>query len=172
MTASEETDQKPEPVIPKEVYCVVGKEIPYADFKKMYAQVYEQVSSMSHLLMGRVTFHGELGGMEYDLHTFKASEETLLTQAVPSNMSDTFNRDMAKFNLYKVVMSLVKAGGSGFPSSKVDLETSLEDWVAANKDKIEAITGFDSHLVTYLSNVYEDVVRAKQYAFFELMPNP
>lgn len=163
---------KPQVEMPETVACALGNEVPYATFKEHYEDVYKQIEDMEHLLMGRVTFSGKVGTMDFSIRTLKQVERSLIAGAIPANSDNTLARDMMNYEVYKVALCLVSLGSISLNPTPVTNETVLEDWVKANQDTINTILDFDEILLRHVSNICEDVIQAKQFAFMELLPNP
>lgn len=162
----------PAPDMPETVNCSLGPEVPYETFKEHYADVYKQIEDMEHLLMGRINFSGQVGKMAFSVRSLKQAERAMISTAIPANSNDTLARDMMNYEVYKVVLSLVSLGSVTLRPTPVTSETLLSDWVKANEDTINTVRDFDEILLRHVSNICEDVVQAKQFAFMELLPNP
>lgn len=164
----------PRPVaeMPETVNCSLGPDVPYETFKEYYAEVYKQIEDMEHLLMGRINFSGKLGNMDISVRSLKQTERAMIATTIPANSNDTLARDMMNYEVYKVVLSLVSLGSITLRPTPVTSETLLSDWVKANEDTINTVRDFDEILLRHVSNICEDVLQAKQFAFLELLPNP
>lgn len=157
--------------LPKEVICAFG-EVPYEVFRERYADVYKQIHDMDHLLFGRITYTGKLGPKEFQMRTLKQQERALIASVIPAQNTDTFTRDMMLYEVYKVVLSLKAFGEVKLSPTAISLEEPLSVWVEKNKATIDTVMDFDETLTRHLSNIYEDISQAKQYAFMEILPNP
>ena len=110
--------------------------------------------------------------MDFSVRTLKQVEAFLDRRAIPPNSDNTLARDMMNYETYKVVLCLVSLGSISLNPTPVTTETVLEDWVKANQDAINTVLDFDEILLRHVSNICEDVIQAKQFAFMELLPNP
>lgn len=161
--------------LPEEVDCVLGKRTPYATFKEHYKSVYDQVVQMEHLLLGRIAYSGTmLRQLPFTVHTLKQAELGLLNSFFPMNSSTSeyLPRDMYMYELYKAIMCTESIKGTKIPASGVTFTTTKEEWKLRMRDVIAMFEFYDPTIITYLTNTYEDVNAAKQYAFMELLPNP
>lgn len=66
----------------------------------------------------------------------------------------------------------MSAGGTRYPALQTRVSTTPEEFVESLADTAEAVNSMDPSLVSFISNVYEDVNRAKQLAFMEINTRP
>ncbi len=170
MTKEQEDPEKK--LIPETVSCIYGMEYPYEDFKEKYSSVYEQVQNMENLLSSRVKYTGTLGNLEFKVSTLKQSEQSVLAQFMPSAMDDNVEAALVEFSLCKVAMALVSVGSMKFPEARVAFGATKAEWKELAEDKLDFLDEIDSGLVQMIGNVYDDVCRAKAYAFIEISANP
>lgn len=169
---TEDTRPQPEINLPEVVACALGDQVQYETFRAHYEDVYKQIEDMEHLLMGRIKFSGNIGPMKFSVRTMKQVERSMIAAAIPPNSKDTLVRDMMNYEVYKVAICLVSLGSVKLNPTPVTADTTLASWVEANQDTINTVRDFDEVLLRHVSNICEDVIQAKQFAFMELLPNP
>lgn len=168
---SEET-QEPETLIPETVQAVTG-ELQYEAFKELYKSVYDQVEDMNHLLMGRLKYSATIGKIPFTVRSLKQSESAILSTFFPMNQDDTETaKKLITFEIYKVALVLQEINGQTLPDPGISLTTTAEEWLKSAEGVIDIVSGYDATILSFISNTYEDMVRAKQFAFIELMPRP
>lgn len=166
------TKKDKNPNIPETVPCVYG-ELEYEKFKSKYSDVYSQVSNASHLLTGRVTVEVQLAGLTVKVQSLRPTEQSLLMGMFPTDLeSGQAATQLGTYEMYKVAAALVSAGGTTYPALTTRVGTTSEEFVESLKDTVEAVNSMDPTLVSFISNVYEDMGRAKQLAFVENHTRP
>ena len=166
------TEQERSSDIPETMPCVYG-ELPYEDFKAKYADVYAQVADASHLLTGRVTAEAKLAGLTVKVQSLRPTEQALLMDMFPTDLDAAeAARQLGTYEMYKVAACLMSAGATTYPALTTRVGTTPEEFVESLKDTVEAVNSMDPALVSFISNVYEDMGRAKQLAFVETHARP
>ena len=157
---------------PETVPCVYG-ELSYEDFKTKYEDVYAQVADASHLLTGRVTAECKLAGLTVKVQSLRPTEQSLLMDMFPVDLDAAeAARQLGTYEMYKVAACLVSAGNTNYPPLTTRVGTTPTEFVESLNDTVEAVNSMDPALVSFISNVYEDMGRAKQLAFVETHARP
>ena len=172
MENTTENVEEPESLLPEKVVCAFG-EIPYSDFKTRYADVYAQVEDAAHLLTGRITHEFRMATLPLEVQSLRPTEQALLMDFFPTSLDQQESaRQIATYELYKVAACLKSAGGTTYPALQTRVNTTPEEFIKSLEDIAEAVNSMDPSLVSFISNVYEDVGRAKQLAFVEISSRP
>jgi len=159
-------------LLPEVVICAYG-ELNYADFKQRYADVYSQVADAAHLLTGRITHDFKMATLPLEVQSLRPTEQALLMDFFPTSLDQQESaRQIATYELYKVAACLKSAGGTNYPALKTRVSTTPEEFIESLEATAEAVNSMDPSLVSFISNVYEDVGRAKQLAFVEINSRP
>ena len=167
----ENTTEEASP-LPEVVICAYG-ELSYEDFKERYADIYGQVEDAAHLLTGRITHEFKMATLPLKVQSLRPTEQALLMDFFPTDLGQKESaRQVATYELYKVAACLVSAGGTNYPALQTRVSTTPEEFVESLADIAEAVNSMDPSLVSFISNVYEDVSRAKQLAFIEINTRP
>jgi hypothetical protein len=163
---------EPESLLPEKVVCAFG-EIPYNEFKTHYADIYAQVEDATHLLTGRTTHEFKMATLPLEVQSLRPTEQALLMDFFPTSLEQKDSaRQIATYELYKVAACLKSAGDTSYPALQTRVNTTPEEFIKSLEASAEAVNSMDPALVSFISNVYEDVGRAKQLAFVEISSRP
>ncbi len=161
--------------LPKEVPTLLGM-LPYATFKELFKNVYDQVSDKTHLLSGRVTHTFRLGKMEVTLRSIKNKERIALAPLLSDPKITDQGKAMVDEHTYKtylLLLSLVKIDTVPFP----DVELTPERFSAWKEHEhivgaINFIGNLDESLFFTLCGLVTDLSTAKHFALVENLRNP
>lgn len=166
IAAEQEVDEKLQSLLPKQVMSVVGL-IDYADFKRRYKTIYEQVVSKEYLLSGRVTYRLDLGGVEYVLRSLKTRERNELAalQTDPNVVNPEYTRAVLAAGIESIA-------GQKFPAVKLQVG-GYSTW--SESDHVKKVTDWideaDESLVDILMSIHLDMQTAKMLALREDLKN-
>jgi hypothetical protein len=159
--------------LPKEVSTVFGTLL-YPVFKERFKDIYEQVTDKNHLISGRITGSFQIAGIKVTLRSLRVRERAALIPLLgnPSTDLTEFSQKESKYRLALLTIALADIGGNALPEVKLTPET-LESW-QSNPTVIQTmnfISDMDETFVGMITQLYNDVSTAKQYALMENLKN-
>lgn len=181
--------------LPKTVLSnALGDTIPYAEFKRLYAEVWQQIEDKDHLLTNRVEYRGRIGSIPVVIQSLKRREEKALTFYEPSPVGYMRPNPMAgvadeparievtpqiraeqqvEFMTRRMVVQLVRLGDATFADVALTPETR-DKWAADEhvKQSIDYLYDIDPTLFEHLVGLVTDLDKAKYFALVENMKNP
>jgi len=168
-----ELDEAISSQIPKEVQTSRGMR-PYAQFKKEFDEVYEQVRDKDHLLSGRVTYSTELAGLPITIQSLRQRDRRLLAAWAPDARDEhrAFMDGEFQYRSRLMVLSLVRVGDVEFPS--LPIKTDPESWEKQDpiQQALSYVEDWDETLFNVIFGLLSDLETAKHFALLENLGNP
>lgn len=182
----EEVDSK----LPKEVMShALGQVVSYAEFKRIYAEVWRQIEDKDHLLTSRVVYHGRVGSIPVTIQSLKRREEKALTFYEPcpvgymkldqatstrTEVTPQIRMDQqVEFMTRRMVVQVICLGDATFADVLLTPDTRKE-WAADAhvQQSLDYLYDIDTTTFEHLVGLVSDLDQAKYFALVENMKNP
>lgn len=160
--------------LPKKVYSLSrDREYEYDEFKKLYKQVWDAVSSKDHLMTGAVSITTTLGGSEIRVRSLSARE----AQGLARWENETFKggaNEKTEFLLRRLVVQVERVNDLVINKAVKLNPNNVEEWEKdpTVKQAYEFFAEKDITLLLTLSFILDDLDMAKQLALTENLKRP
>lgn len=167
--------------LPETVGSGIYGEIPYAEFKRLYESVWDQIAEKDHLLTGRITFDFEVGSIGITIQSLTRREAQALTvyEANPVGFADTTPRSRAsqlmEYATRRMIVQVVSVGEArNFGSGKDLTPDGREDWEKDEsvRQAYDYLMDLDPTIFEHFIAVANDIDQAKYFALVENMKDP
>lgn len=166
-------------LLPEKVDTAFG-EMPYASFKRLYADVFEAVNLKDHFATGYVAHSTKFtDGTVIRVRTFRRAEGDALRSLTPRSTvlegatMESFYKESAKYDRAKIILALLQFGDKTFNDPVKLTIDGVEKWFA--HPEIQARVGWFDNLpdviVGFLDRVIEDTMSAYRAALTENLKN-
>ncbi len=188
-TAAGDEKKKDEPraYLPTTVRSSIYGDIPYAEFKKIYESIWDQVAAKDYLLRGRVVFECALAGTKFRLRSLTRREAQLMAAWEPSSVPESaapekahdhhgiFVARLERNNTWRLALQLSGSVIGNQEISTTELTSqNVETWAteAKNRGVIEFVQNLESALFGALCDIIYDMSTANRMALLENARNP
>lgn len=190
-TETEQTAEKTAPTyLPAFIDSGVYGRMPYAEFKRVYQTIWDQVRAKEYLLSGRVTYVADIAGNQVTLRSLRRREEQALAlwepSAVPENSEQRTPDEMHAAHGRRVAIQVRNASrqlvmqlsGNDIQGIRIEVPDLLPEdadkWLAheAVKQSLAVLDALDNQIATSLLDIIYDMNVARRFALLENLRNP
>ena len=175
----QERQRKIDELLPETIATAYGV-ISYAQFKQLYADVYEGVAQKEHWATGFITHDTNLpGGTPIKVRNFRRGEGDAIRALMPrtsvmeGGSMDDFYADNSRFVMVRIMVALMEFDGkeqTPLPTLSIDSSDKWLDNVAVKRGKAW-LDNLPDQLVTFMDAVINDVLTAYNAAATENLKN-
>lgn len=172
-------EKEVESKLPENVRSEVLGIVSYAEFKKTYQSIWDQVIDKSHLIFGRIKFETKLAGNQLVVQSMTQREQKALAFYEPSPIGfkevtpQIRAEQIIDYNVKRIVTQVTVIGDMRFALSKLTPDTR-DKWVtdAATVAAMDVVLDMDPMIVNHIIGLFNDLDSAKYYALVENLRNP
>ncbi len=187
--AEQAAESKTPTYLPAFIDSGVYGRMPYAEFKRVYQTIWDQVRTKEYLLSGRVTYVADIAGNRFTLRSLKRREEQALAlwepSAVPEN-ADQKPDEMHAAHGRRVAIQVrnasrqlvVQLSGNNIQGLRIEVPDLTPETAAAwldndaVKQSLAVLDALDNQIATSLLDLIYDMNVARRQALLENLRNP
>lgn len=164
-------------LLPLEVRSNIYGLVPFAEFKRHYAAVWEQITQKDHLLTSRVTMEARLMQHTVRFRSWTRREQTALAKFEPDYSGqrplEEARAAAYEYGVWRLVLQIVSFGAKRFPDLKLTPET-IKEWESdpAVLQAREYLQDLDPVIISRLVAHMNDLDDARYFALLENTRNP